>query len=48
MASGKKATGLGDVLNASARIYDAVARTGTILRPAFERAHDALRRLPAA
>ncbi len=48
MAAGKQATRLGDALNASARVYDAVARTVAILGPAFERAHDAVGHLPAA
>jgi len=47
MAAGKRATRLGDALNASVGIYDAVVRTAATLRPAFERAHGALGHIPA-
>jgi hypothetical protein len=43
MAAGKKATSVREGLDASIRLYDAVARTAVALQPPIERALEALR-----
>jgi hypothetical protein len=43
MAAGKKATSVREGLDASIRLYDAVARTAVALRAPIERALESLR-----